>query len=55
MTRIGDESLAAETPERLRKIRRKNRILALAIGAFALAMVILSYLMFSHYKFVPYE
>jgi flagellar biosynthesis/type III secretory pathway M-ring protein FliF/YscJ len=55
MTPQAGEELSQNEVERFKKLRRKNKILALAIGAFALAMVILSYLMFSHYKFVPYE
>lgn len=55
MSHLREEFLTAEEVERQRKLRRKNKILALAIGAFALTMIILSYLMFSHYQFVPYE
>jgi|GEM_PF-6985505 len=47
--------LNSEEIEKVRKLRRKNRILALMIGAIALTMVILSYLMFSKYTFIPYE
>lgn len=55
MTHPREETLPAEEAQKLRILRRKNRILALALGVFALAMIILSYLMFSHYQFVPYE
>ena len=55
MSNLGEETLGPEEVERLRKLRRKNRILALIFGAFALTMVILSYLMFSKYSFIPYE
>ena len=55
MSRPWEANLPAGESENLRKLRRRNRILALAIGLFALAMVILSYIMFSKYQFMPYE
>ena len=55
MSHPGEANLSAEELEKLRNLRRRNRILALAIGLFALAMVILSYIMFSKYQFMPYE
>lgn len=55
MTHLQDQALPVGELERRNKVRRKNRILVIIIGAFALAMIILSYLMFSHYRFVPYE
>jgi predicted nucleic acid-binding Zn ribbon protein len=55
MNQLRAEALSTEEMERQKKLRRKNKILALAIGAFALAMVILSYLMFSKYTFIPYD
>lgn len=55
MSQLAERILPAEEIEREKRLKRKNKILALAIGAFALAMIILSYLMFSKYRFVPYE
>jgi len=55
MSQLSENTLTTEEIERQKRLKRKNKILALAIGAFALAMIILSYLMFSKYKFVPYE
>jgi hypothetical protein len=55
MSNLQAESLSVKEIERAKQLKRKNRILALIIGAFALTMVILSYLMFSKYSFIPYE
>ena len=55
MSQLSEKTLTAEEFERQKRLRRKNKILALAIGAFALAMIILSYLMFAKYRFIPYE
>ncbi len=55
MSYLREEVLSSEETERLKRQRRKNKVLALIIGAFALTMVILSYLMFAKYTFIPYE
>ncbi|MCI0530867.1 MAG: hypothetical protein L0Y74_02805 [candidate division Zixibacteria bacterium] len=55
MTQIPTEQMPPIEAESFKKIRRRNLVLGLAIGIFALTMIVLSYIMFSHYQFVPYE
>jgi hypothetical protein len=55
MTQIPTQQMLPTEAESLKKISRRNLVLGLAIGIFALTMIVLSYIMFSHYQFVPYE
>ncbi len=51
-----EEIQVEDSPEiRDKKILRKNRILGLILFVFALTMIILTYLMFKRYEFVPYK
>lgn len=51
------DKIYAEDSSQIRdkKILRKNRILGLILFIFALTMIILTYLMFKRYEFVPYK
>lgn len=55
MTQLFEDRVSVVEANQLKRLKRKNRIVAALIGLFALTMALLSYLMFSRYEFIPYK